>query len=219
MWLMKTVSFSAYCFNCLRQLPRDLFFLVLPLNICRTVFYAIARFIWPTECFRGIRMLDFNRQTRSIFNQKINEALTMIEQNDPRRFQRVQREIRLIVYDRWLIEPLPQGAYFRQAKVCLINLKRFDFNRSPRFKTALLAALILHEATHGLLHRKRLSNEKLLRKKTPHVQRFEVFCNREETRLLLKLGYDLRPFDPYTESNMNDLQYLQRLGEYSDRQS
>jgi len=179
---MKTMPFSAYCPEPLIRHPLDL--LWLPFTLCRAVFYAAAPFIWPSGIFRGIRTLDFNRKSRSSFDLKINDALAMIEQNDRRRFERVRREIRLIVYDRWLIEPLAPGAYFRLAKVCLINLKRFDFSKSPQFETALLAGLIVYLATHGVLHRKRL----------PNVDRVKALCHKEEVRLLLKLGYDMHGF-------------------------
>ncbi len=201
-----TVSFSAYCLN------RLLLVIRLPFSICHAVFHVIAPSIWPTGCYRGIRTLDFNRETRSSFSQKINEALALIEQNDPRRFERVRREIRLIVYDRWRIVPLPPGAYFPLAKACLINLKRFDFSKHPKWQTALLAALIVHEATHGHLRRKRMLNVNRIQ-----VSRVEALCNKEERRMLSKLGYDLRGFDMFKDTNRNDPQYVQRWGEFFDK--
>ena len=179
MQFMKTAPISVYWLNRLKRLPR------LPFNICRRVFYAMATFIWPCGIFKGIRTLDFSRKTRSSFDQKIYEALALIEQNDPVRFERVRREIRLIIYDRWLLEPLPAGSYFYQARACMINLKRFDFSKSPKFRTALLAATIVDGGTLGHLRRIRLLNP----------NRYKIICRKEEIRFLLKLGYDLRGFD------------------------
>jgi len=163
--------------------------------------------MWPCGIFKGIRTLDFSRKTRSHFNQKICEALALIDQNDPLRFERVRREIRLIVYDRWLIDPLPAGSYFYQARACMINLKRFDFSSSPKFRTAILAATILDGATHGHLRRIRLLN----------VGRSEAICRKEEIRFLLKLGYDVRGFDMSNDSNKTDPRYLEHWGDYFDK--
>ena len=156
-------------------------------------------------------MLDFNRESRRRFNQMITEALALIEQNDARRFKRVQREIRLIVYDRWLMEPLPMGAYFNQAKVCLINLGRFDFNKSPKFRMATLATHIVYLATFGHLRRKKVLNALQI-----HKDRVEDLCRKEELRLLLKLGYDLRGFDISAYTREGNVQYTQYWQNYID---
>ena len=175
---MKTVAFSTYCYRRIIHFPLDL--LRFPARLCQTGFCAIARIICSTEIKRGIRILDCNRKTRDTFYETIDSALALIERNDPRRFERVRREIRLIVYDRWQVEPLAPGAYARQPRVCMINLGRIDFSKRPKFTLAILAAMIVHEATHGYLCRKRLPYVTCIK------ERVEAVCRHEETRLLLR---------------------------------
>jgi len=205
---MRTARISAYWLSRLKRLPVELVHLNLPLNICRRAFYAIAILVWPCGVFKGIRILDFSRATRSRFNEKICEALTVIEHSDSRRFARVQREVRLIVYDRWLIEPLTDSSYFNQARVCMVNLGRFDFKDFPRFRTSVLAAVILHHATQGHLRRVRFMN----------VNRCEAICRKEEIHFLMKLGYDLRGFDTFKD-NKTDPRYIQYCKEFFDKLS
>jgi hypothetical protein len=212
MQLMRAVPISADWNKRLKRLPVVLISFML--NTCRRVFYAVAIFIWPCGIFKGIRTLDFSRKTRSQFNQKICEALVLVEQNDTRRFERVQRQIRLIVYDRWLIDPLPASSYFSKARVCMINLSRFDFSKRPKFETAILASLIIYLATHGHLHRSGLLDVSRF-----DVSRIEALCGREERRFLMKLGYDLRGFDISKYSNKADSQYVEYWKEYFDKLS
>lgn len=198
---MKIASYSSYCLRWLMWFPFNMLILRIPVNLCRAAFYAIAPFVWPSEIKRGIRILDFHSKTRPEFVKAIDAALTLLEQNDVRRFERVKREIRLIVYDRHVLAP---GAYFRQARLCMIDLARNVSFRTPRFRVAVLAALIVHEATHGHLCRKRILHARRIRRRT------EAVCVKEETRFLFKAGFDLREFF-LSEENMKNPQYMERL--------
>jgi len=191
---------------------RDLVIGRLPLNFCRRAFYAMASSIWPCGNYSGIQTLDYRSKARANSCRTINKALALIEQNDTRRFKRVKREIRLIVNDRWLIKPLPERGIFYQAKVCSINLGRFDFSEHPKFRMAFLASSIVRCATLGYLRRK-FPYPNRNQNKLPYEIRISAICRKEEIRTLLKLGYDLRGFD-MNEKNRKDAQYVERWRDY-----
>jgi hypothetical protein len=208
---MKIVSLTNYWLRSLLSVPLEL--IRLPFKLSFIGFYAIVQCLWPTEKKKGITIIDFNPETRADFATTIDTALALIEQNDARRFERVKREICLIVYDRWLVAPLDICTYFRATKLCKINLGRIDFNKRPKYAMALVAACIVHEATHGLLFRRRLSFYFGRTKK-----RVEDVCQKEEIRLLLRLGYDLREFvtSNSSDNNINNPRYVERFKDFLD---
>ena len=186
---------------------RVLYFLPkLPPGLLESAFYLAAPHFWPSEIKKGIRIFDPNPETFPHSVKALNEALELIEQNDPRRFKRVKNEIRSIVQ----MPVAESGSYSRLTRACTIDLRHFPLTETPKFALVLLAGLIVHEATHGHLFSKGIMHTKKV------FQRTETACWKEEVRFALKLGFDFREFLP-SEHNLNNPELLERFKYMSEK--
>ena len=122
----------------------------------------------------GISISDL-RGDDGNFDSIVNQALALIKKHDKRRYVRVTNELDWIVNSN---DPEPNnGAFYRHiTKGCYINFKN-DFDDQFLF-IALIAARIVHEATHGYLCTKGINYETDLR------VRIERLCCSEENRFL-----------------------------------
>lgn len=97
--------------------------------------------------------------------ERLTGALELILTSAPRRFQRLQRDLKGIVVRRFPC----RGAFFPEERECLVEL---TFTVNPRHTLAELAASIVHEATHARIAQmcgplpqdKRAQEERLCRK-------------------------------------------------------
>jgi len=125
----------------------------------------------------GIALVDYALYT-PYFRQTFAAALGLIKLKDPRRFRRICRYVKGIV-------ALPMGyvqaGYVEQLQVCTV---RFD---PPPSKEKLAqwavwyASIVVHEATHGLLHARGIPYDERYR------ERIERLCIKEEHRFLRPL--------------------------------
>jgi len=82
--------------------------------------------------------------------EEIWTALSLLDQHEPIHTRRVIKYIRTI----FLAPFVGGGAYIQVGKICLINLAQLPVNCSARERIIAIAALLVHEATHGVfLHR------------------------------------------------------------------
>ncbi|HUR00067.1 MAG TPA: hypothetical protein VM166_11480 [Gemmatimonadaceae bacterium] len=77
---------------------------------------------------------------------RLERTLSMIQHYVPHHFRHLQRDIAMIVVERFAC----RGAYFHQQRACLVEL---TFTVNTEFSDAEVAATILHEAMHARLHR------------------------------------------------------------------
>lgn len=184
--------------SCLRRL---VYFLPkMPVSLLEGAFYVAAPCFWPSEIIKGIRIFDPNPETFPNSAKVLSEALELIEQNDPRRFERVKREIRVIVQ----MPVASGGSYSCLMRACTLDLRHFPLTEKPKFELVLLAGLIVHEATHGHLFRKGIVHTKRVFRRT------ETACWKEEVRFAKKLGFDFREFLP-SEENLKNPELLERF--------
>jgi hypothetical protein len=105
--------------------------------------------------------------------RRVSEALQLIKTYDPLRYKRVLRELERI----WVCVLLGNVAcYVASRKGCDID-PRFVLSYSPE----QLASVIVHEATHGVLHRRHIGYSEALR------ERVEKVCVRQELAFARKL--------------------------------
>ena len=135
---------------------------------------------WPHEVKKGIRIVDPLAETRAGFVAAIDEALTLIEANDPMRFARLKREVRAIV----AVPVLGGAEYCRFLRSCHIDLRAYPLASDRESAITLLACRLIHETTHGHLCTKRVLQQK-------HYPEVERLCAREEARFARKVGVDL----------------------------
>ncbi len=102
------------------------------------------------ETHKGIRLCDINHDKSDdpAFFARTKEAIDLIAGADPRRFKRVQAEIRFIVNK----ELNSAGEYRRATRCCFVDFGRYPFQTSPGWYLLLYAGTIVHEATHGALY-------------------------------------------------------------------
>ena len=145
---------------------------------------AAAPNMFPSQKRNGMRILDPIETSRIVFADAMNSALDLIEQNDKMRFARVTQEIHLL-----LNMPLfTYAQYSRPFKVCTIDLRGFPIAQDKEMAVVFLASVIIHEATHGVLHRRRILHS------GRNFDRVEKLCLNEERRFGKRLGLDLGPW-------------------------
>jgi hypothetical protein len=128
----------------------------------------------------GIRIVDAWQDVPKQFVSVIEPAVGLIQQNDPLRYARLRREIRMIVNQPCRTD----AAYSRIRRFCAIDMEKFkplfdkDYNAGIRY----LACVLIHEATHGVLYTRGIIQTK------QNYARVERLCVLEEERFARKLG-------------------------------
>lgn len=150
--------------------------------------------------YAGILLVDMisGPQISDEFIRHTTQALQLIERVDPRRFYYIQRELCYIIN-----EPLLSGgAYCRIGRSCSIDFLRYRQyleHTAPEYEwyLARYASVIVHEATHGRIHRFGIPYNRRT------WERVERLCHLEQKRFVTHLhseNYDLSrligDFDP-----------------------
>lgn len=145
------------------------------------------------ETHKGVMLCDGNYDDTddTAFIKRTREALNMIEEKDPRRFRRVQQEIRYIVNK----ELNASGMYRRSTQACFVDFGRYHFTKHPDWYLCLYAGTIIHEATHGFLYSKGFLYTSASR------EQIERICHAERSRFLTRAKPEWRDhfvneFDP-----------------------
>ena len=202
-----------------RGLPRAL--LVLPITLLMPMIYGINRLALyqSTRAKRGSIRITALDEDHENFVRVTLDALALIETHDPRRYARLQNEVRFITDG-----PLTSfGRYHYEGRECVIDFAKVDFDwndtATPHYAyyyawyLARLAAAIVHEAAHAHLHTLGIPYAKETR------ARSERICVAEECRFAARLpqsphdfGRDLvTPFDPERWETSWNATPLQRL--------
>lgn len=126
--------------------------------------------IQQTVVYRGIKIVPLHPYGREIA-EEARGALELIYRRDPRRFARIQAHIRLIGVG----NSKEQGFYHRTGRYCAIRRIVPTEDVDPR---SLYGAVLVHEATHGLLDSKRFAHLKSTN------ARIERICRSEHERFL-----------------------------------
>ena len=126
------------------------------------------------EFFEGIKIVDFSARRNVIRRFQVDTlaALRLIKSVDPRRFKRLQREVKMIVNSEYSFFAI----YNRVGKRCEIDYNRFDFTKHPEWYLWWYATVLVHEATHGAIHSKYIHYLPRLR------ARIERLCETEARR-------------------------------------
>ena|SRR6266496_5049967 len=161
------------------------FLRAMPMSLMAAIMEPVGLRIWPNEIRKGISIVDVSRDTMPGFVRAIDEALTLVEQNDPLRFRRLQREIRTILN----IPVITGAAYSRPYRTCRIDLRCFPVERDRESAIVLLALTLIHEATHGYLHSRNVLQNKR------NYARVEYLCRKEESRFARKMGLELNNWE------------------------
>ncbi len=130
-----------------------------------------------------VEVIPWDSSSYVTFGRVTTEALLLVGVVDPRRYRRIQREIRLVKD-----LPFDIGArYIRIDRECQVNFSKFKCDWSDpssseyEWYLAQYAATLVHEATHGYL----------ISRGVPYTQTIRAFCERmcvtEERRFAQRL--------------------------------
>src|SRR5438093_3362159 len=166
----------AYRIHRLGRFPQHL-----PTSLRASFLIPVGPRIIPAEVRFGIRISDPFPASRAEFVAAVTEALELIRASDSLRFARVRREIRVILN----CPGLTWAAYHRSHRICRIDLDVYPLVPDRRNGIIFLACSLIHEATHGHLHTRRIAN------RDRDYARIENICTEEEIRFGRKFGLDL----------------------------
>ncbi len=155
-------------------------------------YYPVANIItrilvWPyeqwflrTRCvgkIEGIILVDHPRDT-SFFRETFATALQILQQRDPHRHKRVLTHVRLIMN-------FPIGysgaGYIQHLKAYATSFQSRQAEAGIRKTAIIQASMLVHEATHGLLHSRKIPYDLRTR------ERIEQLCCKEEHRFLRRV--------------------------------
>src|SRR6266478_3651227 len=125
----------------------------------------------------GIGFLDTSRaqHARQDFIARTTEALDLVRRVDPRRFERIRTHINYIVHRELAFA---YAKYDNQLRACYVDFTRLHFDKNPEMMLWGYAAVIVHEATHGVIHGFGISYSRRKR------ERIERLCDAESARFL-----------------------------------
>ena len=120
-----------------------------------------------------------------LFVEKTKATLDFIEETDPLRFKRVQRFIKVIFHSNRAL-----ASYNHKLNSCSVGFAHFHFEDDAPHKIPWYACTLIHEATHGVFHSRKIPYTKRTREKV------EYFCVLEEWKFAQ--GFIDDDFDWYT---------------------
>lgn len=141
----------------------------------------------------GITFVDTSRAkvAREAFVRRTSEALELLQRADRRRFSRVRSQLKYIVHSELAFAI---GRYDRHLHACYVDFTRLRFKADPNRTLWKYGALLVHEATHGML------DARGIRLSRANRQRVERICDKEAARFLRR--YTRREGDAW-ESRSN----------------
>lgn len=109
----------------------------------------------------------------------VKASLALIRDTDPRRWRRVCKEIAWVC----LMPSIDSGSYSRVSRICSLDVSLIVREELPPAEAIeLIACIVVHEATHGLL-----CSRGLVQTKRFH-RRVEELCCREMDRFSARAG-------------------------------
>ena len=99
----------------------------------------------------GIKIVDSSRKKDSGFCSDTVAALELIKSADPRRYRRLQREVKFIT-NREKIEQRGFASYDRSCRNCEVDYRRTKADPELQdWHLRAYASTLVHEATHGAI--------------------------------------------------------------------
>jgi hypothetical protein len=128
--------------------------------------------IFPRHREIVIAQLGPKENADPLFVSRTIAALDFIAETDPRRFRRVQRYIKAIIYG----NKRSLATYHRHLPGCFVGFSNFNFEEDAPYKVPLYACVLVHEATHGIFYARHIPYTKRSR------EIIEFNCTMEEWR-------------------------------------
>ncbi len=122
------------------------------------------------------------------FLKAVRKSMTLIQELDPRRHRRICRQLKHIVN----VPLVSAGLYGHDLRMCVVDADKIFF-RTYENNIRMLACILIHEATHGVLE------DKLILYTKEKRERIEGLCHKEEFRFAKRLepGWAERYVGPF----------------------
>jgi len=160
---------------------------VRPVEFRKRLLSAALRRLWQSSIVArhdGIVLVDVSlrKDLQGEFLRQTIKALELVRQHDAMRYRRICGAFDWVVHME-LVALMAQ--YWRWPPACIVDFSRFPFHKRPEAALILLAATLVHEATHAVLFRRGI----------PHIGRtyvqIERICCLEESRFLARVNSKL----------------------------
>lgn len=148
----------------------------LPGQILQLALMSICAACVQRTVHGSIRLIATGRNSASA-HRLASEALGLIQRTDPRRFRRIEQNIRWVVLAGWK----PLGVYLPLGRVC--GIRDFSSAEVKDFSaiTYAYAYMLIHESVHGTLDRKQFAYTERNRRQ------IERICHAEAARFFRRL--------------------------------
>lgn len=111
------------------------------------------------------------------FQEETWRSLQMLRLHAPRSLDRIKKHVSVIfIHNRG-----HYGHYFRFGRMCVLNISLIPDDLPPQTRLTEIALVLIHEATHGVMHSRKIPSSGSL------IPRIEMICEKEELKLLIKL--------------------------------
>jgi hypothetical protein len=152
----------------------------------------------PSECRKGIRLLDPDKNTRAAFLTTIDAALSLLASKDPILFKRVSREIKRIFH-----LPSHNGpSYSRTLRICTVDFKEVLLLPDTEEQAGILACMLIIASTIGHLETKGIV------KSSSNYERVARLCRKKVFLFAGRIGLEMRPGlleEPIDKPSISDL--------------
>lgn len=128
----------------------------------------------------GIRVvvIAVSDQIDRAWRLDVRKALQLLRKYSPRHARRVMKHIAVVL----VRSRGNDGVYISPGRICILNLSRFSPDWSAKTRQIAIAGLLVHEATHGRIDRRRAPCSR------DSDKRFEQTCVTEQTRVVERLA-------------------------------
>jgi len=145
-----------------------------PHRLFQLLYLSIMALTSRSRPYRGIQLIAFGPYGVDTLAVVV-DALELLRRSDPRRFRRVEQHIKRILLGNFKT----LGSYTAIGRIC--GLTYLSPPGAPnRLITYGYAAVLIHEATHGLFHKLRFAPTRA------NLKRIEKIIIKEEARFLAK---------------------------------
>src|SRR5690606_34490949 len=140
----------------------------------RWLLYRSLMGLSPRYCVEGVEVIDASGGHDQLAIQRLEEALELIRDTDPRRHHRLKKDIK-----RFILVKAGGPEYAHEVQACVL---RSAYVRNA--EAAAVATTIVHEAMHARLCARRVGYGMGIR------ARVEEVCTREQIAFVKRLGRD-----------------------------
>lgn len=153
--------------------------------------WIVRRFI--VDEIDGIRICECNLDETDDedFLECVRSSLRLVNEKDPRRYARIKKHLQYIINQ----ELMTFAVYIAAYRGCQMDFGRLDYKHDPEWCVWLVAAVLVHEATHGVI------DSRGIKYTADQRAQIERICRAEENRFLELAPEELRekiivPFNP-----------------------